>query len=261
MYSRDRLIIMDADGTTIDAFGAIESTFAAHRMDIGDLERFQKRRHLFKYLGGLKEFPTNLKQQIGKQKRAKLIATLTEVYREEARLYPGIDLLFQRLIAAPGLRVGVITRNITYEPLQTLGRLFQRHGIEVKELDFLLHVPLKQEKVEQFRRTRDELRINPARAYACGDEKKDFLAAVATGMHPFMVSYGFEDYERLTDKIGVPAEVISCDPAELRTRVCHTLDLEPEPLLPALGFHSDRLLPIYRALPTIAPGAADSRTA
>ena len=68
MYSKDHLVILDADGTTIDAFSAIERTFACHYMDIGDLERFQKRRHRFKYLGGLKEFPNNIKQQLGKQK-------------------------------------------------------------------------------------------------------------------------------------------------------------------------------------------------
>ncbi len=57
MYSKDRLIILDADGTTIDAFTAIERTFVHHHMDIGDLERFQKRRNLFKYLGGSRSFP------------------------------------------------------------------------------------------------------------------------------------------------------------------------------------------------------------
>ena len=47
MYSSDRLIILDADGTTIDAFGAMAQAFAHHDVDIGDLTRFQKRRHLF----------------------------------------------------------------------------------------------------------------------------------------------------------------------------------------------------------------------
>jgi len=45
MYrSRDRLIIVDADGTVIDAFCAIGTAFARHGMNLGDLERFQKRR-------------------------------------------------------------------------------------------------------------------------------------------------------------------------------------------------------------------------
>lgn len=225
MYSKDRLVILDADGTTIDAFSAIERTFAHHGMDIGDMSRFQKRRHLFKYLGGLKEFPKNLKQQIGKQKRLKLIATLTEIYREEAQLYAHVAPLISALVAQDGVRVGLVSRNITIEPEVTLKRLFQRHGIDADAFDFLVHVRLRQEKSDAFRRVRDELKINPARAYACGDEKKDFLAAIAAGMHPFMVSYGFEDFERLTTKIGVPAEIISRSPEELGRRVCHALDV------------------------------------
>jgi len=225
MYSKDRLLIVDADGTTIDAFTAIERTFAAHNMKIGDLERFQKRRHIFKYLGGLKEFPTNLSQQIGKQKRSKLIATLTEVYREEASLYPQTGEWIEQLLQTGKLRVGFVTRNITNEPLQTLKALLKRHGVDASGLDFLVHVDLKQDKSSAFRKLREQYKVNPAHAYACGDEKKDYLAALSTGMHPFMVSYGFEDFERLTDRIGVPGELISRSPDELHQRVNHTLSL------------------------------------
>jgi phosphoglycolate phosphatase len=226
MYDKDRLIILDADGTTIDAFGAIEATFAIHGMAIGDLARFQQRRHLFKYLGGLKEFPSNLKRQLGKQKRARLIETLTQVYREEAGLYEPLGPWINCLIAQDGLRVGMVTRNITNAPRDTLRHLLHRHGVDVGGLDFLTHVALKQDKTEAFRQVRKDYRINPARAYACGDEKKDFVAARSTGMHPFMVSYGFEDYARLTGKIDVPPELISRTPVELCARVCHALDLD-----------------------------------
>lgn len=225
MYSRDKLIILDADGTTVDAFRAIEQTFAHHDMDIGDLERFQKRRHLFKYLGGLKEFPKNLRQQVGKEKRKKLLKTLTEVYREEARLYDGVASLINRLIEQRGVCVGIVTCNITHEPKQTLKQLLKRNGVNAKELDFLTHVPLKQEKSHAFRQTREDFHINPALAYACGDEKKDFHAAVTTCMHPFMVSYGFEDFERLTGKIGVPPEIIARSPSELGDRVLHAMGI------------------------------------
>ena len=229
MYSKDHLVILDADGTTVDAFSAIERTFACHNMDIGDLERFQKRRHLFKYLGGLKEFPKNLKQQLGKQKRAKLISTLTEIYREEAQLYEDLVPLVKSLLGKNGLRAGLITRNITIDPLDTLRRLFERHGIDARELDFIVHIPLREGKLEHFREVRDRYRINPAKAYACGDEKKDFEAAIGSGLHPFMVSYGFEDFERLTKKIGVPPEIISRSPSELHDRIKQTFELEELP--------------------------------
>lgn len=228
MYeSRDRLVILDADGTTIDAFSAIERTFTQHGMDIGDLERFQKRRHLFKYLGGLKEFPANLKRQIGKQRRRQLIATLTEVYRQEARLFPGMAELIMALMADPGIRVGLVTRNITQEPAETLRQLFQRHGIDADAFDFLVTVPLGEAKTAHFRAQRTRLGINPARSYVCGDEHRDYLAAIACGMHPFIVSYGFEDYRRLTERFNVPEEVIARTPGQLCARVRHGLDLTP----------------------------------
>ncbi len=101
-----------------------------------------------------------------------------------------------------------------------------RHGIEPDLLDFLVHLPLSEDKLPYFRRTREELQINPARAYACGDEAKDYRAAVNTGMHPFMVSYGFEDFDRLHLKHEIPAEVISRTPDELSWRVLHALGLD-----------------------------------
>lgn len=227
MYSsKEHLIIFDADGTTIDAFSAIDRTFAHHGMDIGDLERFQKRRTLFKYLGGLKEFPVNLRKQFGKQKRKQLLQTLTQVYREEVPLYPGMAELLRALLAAPGVRVGLVTRNVTIEPEVTLKQVFSRHGIDTDLLDFMARIPVSQDKAPQFRLARERYGINPARAYACGDEHKDFLAAVSTGLHPFIVSYGFEDHKRLTKKFEIPEEVISRTPEELCARVLHALDLD-----------------------------------
>ncbi|EIC21498.1 HAD family hydrolase [Thiorhodovibrio frisius] len=225
MYSDDRLVILDADGTTIDAFRAIEKTFNHHSMDIGPLARFQKRRNIFKYLGGFKEMPQNLRQQIGWQKRTKLVATLTEVYREEARMFDGIEHLIHALAEAADVKVGIVTRNITNDPLSTLHRLFERHGLDHGMLDFLVHLPLSEHKLPYFRELRERFKINPARAYACGDEVKDYRAAVGTGMHPFMVSYGFEDFERLHVRHEIPAEVILPTPDALAERVTHALGL------------------------------------
>lgn len=226
MFSHDRLVILDADGTTVDAFKAIEKTFALHGMDLGPLARFQKRRNLFKYLGGLKEIPQNLRRQLGSSKRRKIVHTLTEVYREEAVMFDGIAALIRRLAAAPDVRVGIVTRNITVEPIVTLTRLFDRHGLSPDLLDFLVHLPLRDEKLAVFRHLREQFQANPACAYACGDEARDFQAAIGAGMHPFIVAYGFEDHDRLHRKHGVPAEVISQTPEELSARVLHALGLD-----------------------------------
>ncbi len=227
MYSNDRLVILDADGTTIDAFSAIEKTFALHRMTLGPLERFQKRRNMFKYLGGLKEFPTNLRRQLGATRRSRLVDTLTEVYREEATLYPGIVPLLDRLAGQPDLRFGIVTRNITRDPVATLQCLFLRQGFDPERFDFLIHLPLSEDKLLTYRALRERFAINPARAFACGDEGKDYLAAIHSGMHPCMVCYGFEDWDRLVQRHDVPAEVISRTPDELSGRLLHALGLGP----------------------------------
>ena len=225
-YANDeRLIIFDADGTLIDAFSAIDRTFSANGMDIGKLEDFQKRRKLLKYLGGIKEFPVNLRRQFGKQNRKLLRATLTDVYRDEAVLYPGLADLLRDVLATPGLRVGLVTRNITIEPAVTLGKLFARHQIDIDAFDAVACVPLGESKSMAFRATRNHYRVNPACAYACGDEHTDYLAAIDTGMHPFMVSYGFEDHQRLTEKFGVPDDIISRSPDEVCARIRHGLGI------------------------------------
>lgn len=225
MYkSHKRLIILDADGTTVDAFSAITSTFSQHGMALGNEDNFQKRHHLFKYMGGFKEFPRNIKKQISH--RRGLIDTLTAVYRDEAQLYPGIAELMHRLIIAPDVVVGIVTRNITNEPLDTLAKLFLRHGIDVNQLDFLHHIPVRQTKTATFRQLREHYDISPALSYICGDEHKDYDAALASGMHPFMVSYGFEDHQRLTDKFNIPDVLIARTPQELSARICHALRLE-----------------------------------
>lgn len=226
MFSNDRLVILDADGTTIDAFKAIEKTFAHHGMDIGPLVRFQKRRNIFKYLGGIKEMPQNLRRQLGRTQRRKIVDTLTSVYREEATMFDGMERLIRTLAATPDVKVGIVTRNITNEPIETLTRLFDRHGIEPELLDFLVHLPLSENKLAYFRQTRERFEINPARAYACGDEAKDFRAAVSAGMHPFMVAYGFDGFERLNVKHEIPSEIIARSPDELAWRVLHALGLD-----------------------------------
>lgn len=234
MYrNRDRLVIFDADGTLIDAFRAIETAFARHEMDIGDLERFQKRRKLLKYLGGLREFPKNLRRQFGKQSRKRLIQTLTEVYREEARLYPGLAELLQLLINTPSIRVGIVTRNVTLDPEETMRRLLGRHDIDPAAMDFIGCIPLRSDKLPQFRAIRVQFGVNPALGFACGDEQRDYAAAVGAGLHPFIAAYGFEDYQRLRED-QVPEEVISATPRELVERLCHALGLLPPPGAPAL---------------------------
>jgi len=224
--SRDRLVIFDADGTLIDAFPVVERSFMQLGMDIGDLGRFQRRRKLLKYLGGLREFPRNLRQQFDKANRKRLKQTLTEVYRSEAKLFPGMAALLQGLIETPGLRVGIVSRNVTLEPETTLAVVLANHGIDAGRLDFLRCIPLGEGKAGHFRELRETFGINPLRAVVCGDEYRDYAEAVAAGLPAIIASFGFEGHERLIGDFGIPPELIAATPGELAHRLCHALDLE-----------------------------------
>ena len=223
--SHDRLVIFDVDGTLVDSFAAIERAFEAHGMDIGDLERFQRRRKLLKYLGGLREFPKNLRRQISKQQRRQFRSTLTEIYRAEAVVFPAMIELVQRLIESPQIRVGIVSRNVTEEPEVSIRQVLARHDIDHERLDFLTCLPLSEDKAAEFAQVRQSLDVNPVHSFACGDEFTDYAAAISAAVCPLMVSYGFEDYERLAGKFGIPDPLISRTPGELASRLVHALDL------------------------------------
>ena len=226
MYgSKDRLVVFDLDGTLVDAFHAVEAAFARHGMDIGDLQRFQRRRKLLKYLGGLREFPGNLRRHLDKQNRRQLKTTLTDIYRGEVRVFPELARLLQRLIDAPDVRVGVVSRNVTLEPDETIRQLLARHAIDADALDFVHCLPLRDEKSAVFRALRQRLAINPARSYACGDEYRDYAAALGAAFYPFVVSYGFEEHARLVERFEIPEEFVARTPRELADRIAHALDL------------------------------------
>lgn len=219
------LVIFDADGTLIDAFTAIDKAFSLHGLNLGDLARFQKRHNMFKYLGGLKEFPRNLSLQIGKRQRRELITTMTGIYREEAQLFPGMGKLLRRLIDHQDVRVALVTRNITHDPEQTLSALLARHDIDIREIDHWAHVPLSDTKTAAFRAARERFGINPARCLVLGDEHKDYAAAQAAGMQAMIAAYGFDSLERLTGKYEIPPEIIAATPEELIARLQHALGL------------------------------------
>lgn len=221
--TRDSLVILDADGTLIDAFGAMDIAFAAHGMKLGDLARFQKRHKLFKYFGGAREFPKNLTLQLRSGSRKRLLETLTSVYRESARLYPGIPDLLHDLLAIPHLRVALVTRNVCNDSLATLRSLFHRHDVEFDRFAMVHHLQLREDKADFFHLTRTHLGINPARTLVCGDEHRDYEASLKCGMRPWIAAYGFEDFERLTRKFAVPEPVICRDSYELCARLRHSL--------------------------------------
>jgi hypothetical protein len=144
----------------------------------------------------------------------------------------------------------MVTRNVTHRTGGSpWGVLFARHDLDIKPLRLSLnYVPHCARKGQpDFKAARERLEINPARAYACGDEHKDYLAALAAGMRPFIVSYGFESHVRLTRKYRHPRGGHRADPGGVQRLACDTAWTCTSTRLITRGVHQDTLHPGVRA--------------
>ncbi|MBI4692449.1 MAG: HAD family hydrolase [Gammaproteobacteria bacterium] len=209
------LVVLDFDGFLVNSYALIRETFAAFGLDVGDEERFRNRRKFLKYLGGGKEFLTNL-VRFALPKERRIREVLTEVYRTEGLVYPEFRDVVNRLIASPRVHCGVVSRNFTLAPGPTMRCVLKRSGIAEAELDFVIPIPAGTPKDETLAAMRS------SRYHECllgADEISDYRAATAAGYEVLMASYGFDHRNRLIDRGDVPGALIYDDPATLATEL------------------------------------------
>lgn len=205
------LVVLDFDGFLVNSYALIRETFAAFGLDVGDEERFRNRRKFLKYLGGGKEFLTNL-ARFALPKERRIREVLTEVYRAEGVVYPEFRDVVNRLIASPRVHCGVVSRNFTLAPGPTMRCVLARSGIDEAELDFVIPIPAGTPKDETLAAMRS------SRYCECllgADEISDYRAATAAGYEVLMASYGFDHRDRLIGRGDVPVSLIYDDPASL----------------------------------------------
>lgn len=211
MADKRLLVVLDFDGVLLNSYALLRETMASFGLDVGDEERFRNRRKFLKYLGGGKELLHNL---IGMSlpKTRKLRARLTECYRESGFIYPEFIDVLNRMIAAPGIHCGVVSRNFTLRPGATIRAVLARSGVDESNLDFVVPVPVGATKV-------DVLEGMSASRYhealLCADEIGDFRAAGEAGYRSLIGSYGFDTSERLLQHGEVPAACLYDTPEAL----------------------------------------------
>ena len=212
MANKDTLIVLDFDGFLINSYKLLQITFEHFGLDIGDEDRFKHRRKFLKYLGGGKEFLRNL-VHYSLPKKKKIRRVLTDIYQERGYIYPEFVPLLNRMIAAPDLHVGVISRNFTHNPGLTIRAVLRNSGVEEKELDFVIPVDVGVKKHAVLEAMRS------SRYLEClfgADEVGDFRAATETGYDSIiMAGYGFDNRKRLEAEGQVPPETIFDTPQQL----------------------------------------------
>ena len=209
--SKTTLVVLDFDGFLINSYDLLRTTFEHFGLDVGDEKRFKHRRKFLKYLGGGKEFLSNL-VSMSLPKKKKLRERLTEVYVESGRLFPPFVPFLNELIAEPAVHVGVLSRNFTCSPGLTMRTVLRRSGVAEAHLDFVIPIPAGTKKLNIL----EGMRSSRYRACLFGaDEVSDYRAARETGYEIVMAAYGFDSRERLNEHGGVPANLIFDDPVSV----------------------------------------------
>ena len=211
MPNKNTLIVLDFDGFLIDSYALLRTTFDHFGLDVGDEERFKNRRKFLKYIGGGKEFLGNL-VKYSLPKRKKIREVLTQQYVDNGRIYPQFAKTINQLIENPNVHIGIVSRNYTQNPGTTIRAVLKNSDVAEQHLDFVIPIPVgvkKGDVLEAMKSSRYQ------RCLLGGDEIGDYRAAVETGYEAIMASYGFDTLKRLTERGGVPEDVIFATPDEL----------------------------------------------
>ena len=211
MADKRLLVVLDFDGVLINSYALLRDTLASFGLDVGDEERFRNRRKFLKYLGGGKELIHNL-VGMSLPKTRKLRARLTECYRECGFIYPEFIDVVNRMIAAPGIHCGVVSRNFTLRPGPTIRVVLARSGVDEANLDFVVPVPVGASKTDVL----DGMVASRYReAVLCADEISDYRAAGEAGYRSLIGSYGFDTSSRLLRRGEVPPACLYDTPEAL----------------------------------------------
>jgi phosphoglycolate phosphatase len=231
---KQSLVVLDFDGFLINSYDLIRVTFESFGLDVGDEHRFKNRRKFLKYLGGGKEFLGNLVSYSLPRKR-RFRQSLTEHYLVSGRVFAEFVSILNAMVLSPNLHVGIVSRNFTLNPGATIRTVLRNSGVAEDRLDFVIPVPIGADKQDILEAMRSS---GYQQCLFGGDEIGDYRAAIATGYEPIMASYGFDTARRLTEKGGVPAEVLFDTPARLvwhlQERIAPRL-AEPPALLARIG--------------------------
>jgi len=212
MARKEYLLVLDFDGFLINSYSLLKATFEEFGLDIGDESRFKNRRKFMKYLGGGREFLRNLvKYSLPKKK--KIRQQLTEQYVEHGIIYSEFVPLLNRLITSPAVHIGIISRNYTLTPGETIRAVLKNSDVDEADLDFVIPIPTGVKKNDVLTAMKSS---RYSQTWFGGDEVGDFHAACETGYDNILIgSYGFDTEKRLIDSGKVPESIIFPSPKKL----------------------------------------------
>lgn len=194
------LVVLDFDGLLVNSYALLRQTFERFDLDVGDEHRFRNRRKFLKYIGGGKEFITNLTTMAMPSKQ-RIREELTRNYCQSGQVFAQFVPYINTCINDPAVHIGIVSRNFALNPGVTMRQVLLNSGIDESSLDFVIPLSVGSKKnnvLEGMKAARyhDSL--------FAGDEIGDYRAAVATGYTTLIGTYGFDNRKRLLERGDIP---------------------------------------------------------
>ncbi len=216
MPLKETLVVLDFDGLLINSYDLLNKTFSHFGLNVGDKERFQNRKKFLKYIGGGKEFVSNL-VNLSLPKKKLIRKQLTETYCNEGIIYPEFTNIINDMIDNPDIHVGIVSRNFTHHPGSTIRKVLQNSKVAENALDFIIPVSVGVKKINVLEGMKASSYKN---CIFAGDEISDYRAAYEAGYNNiFMASYGFDTKDRLINKGKISEKNIYDSPKKLAKKM------------------------------------------
>ena len=216
MPLKETLVVLDFDGLLINSYALLKSTFSHFGLNVGDEGRFQDREKFLKYLGGGKEFIGNL-VNLSLPKKKMIREQLTETYCTEGQVYPEFTSVINDMIDNPNIHVGIVSRNFTHHPGQTIRQVLKNSKITEAALDFIIPISVGVKKANVLEGMKAS---SYKQSIFAADEISDYRAAYDTGYDfILMASYGFDTKRRLIKKGNIPEKIIFESPNKLANKL------------------------------------------
>ena len=205
-------IIFDLDGTLLntleDLMDSVNFALRQFRMPERSLE--QIRRSVGNGVRRLMELsvPERLQNPEFEEVFQAFQTHYTEHCNDKTQLYPGIDLLLQRL-KARGVKMAIVS-NKYHEAVQELKEMYFKEylSVAIGEKEGVRKKPAPDTVIEALR----ELEITKEQAVYVGDSDVDLKTAANSGMDCLSVTWGFRTKEELLE---AGATVMINDPEEI----------------------------------------------
>ena len=212
MRLKETLVVLDFDGLLINSYELLKKTFKHFGLDVGDEDRFQNRQKFLKYVGGGKELIGNL-VNLSLPKKKLIREQLTETYCEEGKIFPEFTGLINDMIDSPEIHVGIVSRNFTHHPGNTIRQVLKNSKVNEAALDFIIPISVGVKKINVLEGMKSS---SYKHCIFAADEISDYRAAYETGYeHILMASYGFDTRQRLIKKGDIPEKIIHDTPKKL----------------------------------------------